>query len=476
MDSWYIGYNKDMALEFIRDCAFWSKHLHGFVRAGWEEEKVFEDDDGKTQIKCFIIEFESGYRITALSGRPTNLRGKKGFVIIDEAAFHESLDELLKAAIALLMWPKGRVAIISTYDGVENAFHALVEDVKAGKQDKTQKGRGRFSLHRTTLDEALADGLYQRMCLSSDGEWVYSPESEADWRAELFDFYGDDAQEELLCVPKNSGGAYIGRQTIVDRMFVAPIVRWKQDDAFKSLPKEEREQITAEWCDENLQQLLAALPRERSHVFGEDFARVADLTVLAPGTIEQDLTKRVPFLVELRNMPFEQQAQIVFYILDRLPRFAGGAFDATGNGGYLAEVAAQRYGTSLIQEVKITALWYDEHCPPFKASFEDGTIWIPKDDDVLSDLRACQVIKGRPTLPAIRTGTNKQRHGDSFVALLMMDVAARMGAEIYELHSASFAPPSEYRSIMSRDAGGRRSDSRLIQTTAGIRLRHGGIL
>lgn len=25
MDAWYIGYNKDMALEFIRDCANWAK-------------------------------------------------------------------------------------------------------------------------------------------------------------------------------------------------------------------------------------------------------------------------------------------------------------------------------------------------------------------------------------------------------------------------------------------------------------------
>jgi len=45
-----------------------------------------------------------------------NLRGKQGRVIIDEAAFHDNLEELLKAALALLMWG-GEVRIISTHNG-----------------------------------------------------------------------------------------------------------------------------------------------------------------------------------------------------------------------------------------------------------------------------------------------------------------------------------------------------------------------
>ena len=69
--------------------------------------------------------------------------------------------------------------------------------------------------------------------------------------------------------------------------------------------------------------------------FGEDFGRSGDLTVIAPYQIEQTLRRRFPFLIELRNVPFRQQEQIVFYLGERLPRFASAAMDARGNGQFL---------------------------------------------------------------------------------------------------------------------------------------------
>ena len=82
---------------------------------------------------------------------------------------------------------------------------------------------------------------------------------------------------------------------------------------------------------------MKALDPDRQHAFGQDFARNVDLTVIAPIEIGKTLKRAVPFSVELRNIPFEQQRQILFYICDRLPRFIGGKMDATGNGAYLAE-------------------------------------------------------------------------------------------------------------------------------------------
>lgn len=104
MDTWYIGYNKDMAQEFIRDCGDWAK-AYGLAAGEIEEvEEVFKDGDEEKAILAYVIRFASGWRITALSSRPSNLRGKQGRVIVDEAAFHDDLPELLKAAMALLMW------------------------------------------------------------------------------------------------------------------------------------------------------------------------------------------------------------------------------------------------------------------------------------------------------------------------------------------------------------------------------------
>jgi phage FluMu gp28-like protein len=118
----------------------------------------------------------------------------------------------------------------------------------------------------------------------------------------------------------------------------------------------------------------------------------------------QNLVRRVPFLVELRNVPFRQQEQIAFYLIDRLPRFTGGAFDARGNGQFLAEVAMQRYGASRIQQVMLSEGWYREHMPPVKAAPRGRQPGRPAARrDALADLRAVQVIKGVPRIPETRT-------------------------------------------------------------------------
>ncbi|EOK7169926.1 hypothetical protein WHA40_RS27875, partial [Escherichia coli] len=117
---------------------------------------TFWDRDKKEEILTYMIRFpNSGFKIQALSSRPSNLRGLQGDVVIDEAAFHESLDELLKAAMALTMWG-ARVRIISTHNGVDNLFNQYIQEAREGRKD--------YSVHRITLDDAIADGLYRRIC------------------------------------------------------------------------------------------------------------------------------------------------------------------------------------------------------------------------------------------------------------------------------------------------------------------------
>lgn len=84
----------------------------------------------------------------ALTSRPSNLRGRQGTIVIDEAAFHDQLSELLKAALAMLIWG-GRVRVISTHNGTDNAFNELVEDIRAKKRKGT--------VHRITFQDAVAD-------------------------------------------------------------------------------------------------------------------------------------------------------------------------------------------------------------------------------------------------------------------------------------------------------------------------------
>ena len=419
-NTFYVGSKKEMALEYIAACALFAKAFNELAQADVYEQ-TFWDEGKKEEILTYMIRFpKSGFKIQALSSRPSNLRGLQGDVVIDEAAFHESLEELLKAALALTMWGN-KVRLISTHNGVDNPFNDYIKDAREGKKD--------YSVHRISLDDAIADGLYKRICYVTGQAW--SPEAEKKWRDDLYKNAPniESAEEEYGCVPKNSGGAWLSRALIESRMSpYTPIIRWECQPGFEVLPDHVRMAECQTWIEEQLKPLQDKLPKDAISYNGEDFGRSGDLSVHVPLIQSQNLTRRVPFVLELRNVPFRQQEQIAFYLLDRLPHFMGGAFDARGNGQYLAEVAMQRYGASRISQVMLTESWYREHMPPVKAALEDGTlIDLPKDADILADLRAVEIVKGVPRIPDTRsTGEDKgKRHGDAAIAVALAYYASR---------------------------------------------------
>jgi phage FluMu gp28-like protein len=194
-----------------------------------------------------------------------------------------------------------------------------------------------------------------------------------------------------------------------------------------------------QWLAETLAEPLSHLPADLFHFFGEDFGRTADRTVIAPGYLDQGLRRVCPFAVELLNVPYDQQRQILFYVVDRLPRLIGGAMDATGNGGALAEACVTRYGhvpnektkklEPKVKPIMITDPWYAAMLPRFKAAFEDRLLVLPRDADHLMDLSSFRLINGVPKLPKAKTnssGEGPPRHGDAGVAYLMMHVASNL--------------------------------------------------
>ncbi|HYB91398.1 MAG TPA: terminase family protein [Candidatus Binataceae bacterium] len=411
-DAWYIGYNKDMALEFVETAAMWARRFNKAARAIEEIAVADEDRD----ILAYRIRFASGRKIVALSSRPSNLRGKDGCAVIDEAAFHDDLPGLLKAALAFTMWG-GRVRIISTHNGADNPFNELINDIRAGRLP--------YSLHRVTLDDAIRDGLYGKICERLKREW--SAEGERAWRRELLDFYGDNADEELFCIPRASSGTFLSSMLIESRMRAGiPVLRWSMPSDFSNQPEEHRKSACAAWCDDNLAEPLAAIDPAAATCFGEDFGRLGDLTVIWPLVIGEGLVRRTPLAIELRNIPFRQQEQVLFYVADRLPRLVAGAMDARGNGQYLAEAARQRYGGRIIQ-VMLTAEWYRDNMPRYKAAFEDAMIELPRDADILGDHRAIAIEQGVARVSDRRTrgADHGQRHGDSAIAAALAYFASR---------------------------------------------------
>ena len=421
-DTWYLGYSQDMAREFIRDCAFWCGH---YQLAADAMQEVVIDDQGQ-DILAFQIKFASGHRVTALSSSPRNLRGKQGRVVIDEAAFHPDLKELLKSAFALLIWG-GQVSVISTHFGTDNPFNELVQDVREGKKP--------YSLHRITFKDALAQGLYQRICLATRKEW--SPEAEAAWEESIRAIYRPNDAEELDCIPSNSSGAYLSRALIEIRMHAAAVLRYTCNDDFVHQAEHVREADTQGWIDTFLKPLVEGLPKNIRTSAGQDFGRSGDLSVIFPLLEDQGLQRRAPFVIELRNVPFKQQEQILFWLCDNVPRYNHLTMDARGNGQYLAEVAMQRYGSASVTQVMLTQQWYLENMPKLKAAFEDGTLAsIPKDADILEDLRLITMVKGIPRVPEGRTtgADGGQRHGDAAVALCMAWHASAQGGGPVECH------------------------------------------
>jgi len=422
MSTYYLSYNKDMTRQYVRDVAFFAGEFH--LMAAAAEEIVL---DSEKDITIHQVRFASGNVVQGLSSNPSNLRSKKGRVRIDEAAFVEDLGELLKAALALTMWG-GDVGVMSTHNGEDNAFNALVADIRAGKLG--------YSLHRTTLDDALEQGLYRRIVAvqaeiaRTQGQPlpVWSPAAEATWRAKLVADYGTGADEELFCIPSRSSGTWLTRNLIESCMDPAiPVLRWTPPaEDFVDWPLDRAAREVLDWCERELKPLLDALPLSVRSYLGEDFGRSGDLTVLWPIIETMGLFLATPFVVELRNAPFRTQEQILAFICDRLPHLSNSAFDARGNGQALAEFARQRYGAWRVQEIMLTEPWYREHMPKLKSQLEDRTISLPKDAYILDDLRTFRMVKGVAKVPDARTkDENGGRHGDAGIAAALAVFAAK---------------------------------------------------
>lgn len=425
MDVMYISYSQEMTREFIDACAMWARAFSTAAQA--QEEFLFPDSDkdGDRSIKAFRIAFASGFEIIALSSAPRGLRGKQGVVIIDEAAFVDSLAELLKAALAFLMWG-GQVVVCSTHDGTENVFNQQIQDIQAERVP--------YKHMRIDFDEALRDGLYQRICLVGSKDWT--PEAEATWRQDIIDFYGDGADEELFCIPSMGSGAWLSAPLVEARMTETDleVLRLELPGNYLQLAELDRLALFGPFL-EKLERTLEAIDLDPLFAFGFDFARVSDLSVASLLAIEQRLKRRETLSVEMRNVPGDEQKTVVRTIMRHVrPRLVGAAFDATGMGWTVAEDMGREFGLreneddgGLVWAIKFSEDWYRLHMPPLKAAFEDDQIALAPDAEHLSDLRVIKLVRGTPRVPATREGEKgKKRHGDYAIALALAHFASRM--------------------------------------------------
>jgi phage FluMu gp28-like protein len=374
MNAWYMGYDQEMAREFIDTCAMWARAL-GIAAEASDEELL---DDGDEKVQAFRIRFSSGFKIVALPSVPRALRGKQGLVIIDEAAFHKDLAEVIKAALALLMWG-GQVVVVSTHDGVANPFNLLLDDIRSGRR----KGEAAT----ITFDDAIDQGLYERIELAASikGRTILAKE---DWIADIRDTYGDDAEEELDCIPKAGSGSWLDPGDL----------------------------SACEHPDAGKPELYAG----GLVYMGRDVARRRDLSVIHAFELVGDvLWMRERWVA--RGARFREQDDAFKAMFGRY-RVASAWVDQTGMGEKVVEDLQEDLGVDRIHGELLTGPARLDLATSLKLRVQNTLIRIPPDPALRTDFRAIKK-QGAPG-GAVRIVNEGEVHADEFWASALASRAA----------------------------------------------------
>jgi len=383
MDAWYMGYDKEMAREFIEVVAMFARAFN--MAAAEQDEEVFEGGKDEDDVTGFRVRFASGHKVVALPSVARVLRGKQGLVIVDEAAFHKSLDEVIKAALALLIWG-GQVVIVSTHDGIDNSFSQLLDEVRAKKRDGTA--------YQITFRDAIADGLYERVKLVSHGKIL--PKKE--WIESIYSLYGDDAGEELDCIPKSGSGAWLKPEDVSACQHV---------DAGKP-----------------------ALYQQGLVYIGRDIAIRNDKAVIWPF----ELVGNVLWLrdrYEAVKATFKAQDDALDQMFADY-RVASCWIDQTGMGEKVVEDAKNRLGSLRVTGQLFTAPAKIDLATSLRQRTEAGLIRWPNDPVIRADFRAIKRTGGSGS-GLVETGSV---HADLFWAAALACRAAEVGGSVIDFQSS----------------------------------------
>lgn len=386
----YQSFNQDMTQTYIEDCANWATRMQ--LAASEIEQTLITNE--REQILRYRITFDSDKYIQALPSSPRVLRskGKPGDrYVLDEAAFCDDLDELLKAATAMTQWG-GTVRIISTHHGESNPFNRLVTEVREGKHPQ-------YAHHRITLDDAISQGLVQRIYSVTNQDYMST--SDRQWRDKITGGYisNEAADEELFCIPSQGGGAWLQWQWI----------------------------RAAEHADAGKPEKYA---RGNCYI-GIDIARRNDLWV----AVVLERIGDVLWVRELnaeRGITFAEQASITAALVKRYNPVRI-AIDQTGMGEAVVEAMQDAHGKSRVEGVLLTSPRRLAVATAIREAMEDGRVRLPADEALRHDLHSIKAetgATGAPRLVAERSGTDG--HADRFWALALAAAAACSAPITYE--------------------------------------------
>jgi phage FluMu gp28-like protein len=375
LDHWVSSRDEIQAKLFLEDCKAFAMILQ--MGASDLGEQVV-DLGGNT---AYVLSFANGRRIHSMSSNPDAQAGKRGGRTLDEFALHKDPRKLYTIAYPGITWG-GDLAIFSTHRGSANYFNQLILEIKHKGNPKN------FSLHRTTLEDALDQGfLFKLQNKLPEGD----PRLDMD-ETEYFNFIkagaadSDSFAEEYMCVPSDDSSAFLSYD-LIDRAKYREGEKWETD----------------------LENALNPL------YIGVDLGRTQDLTVI--WVIEMvsgvAMTRKV---IEMRNETFNNQEAELYPLLD-LPQVRRCCIDATGLGAQFAERAKERDMGYKVDAITFTNQMKQDLAYPVKMAMEKNSLRIPNSKAIAADLRSIRrqnTASGGIRFEGERTGDG---HADRFWAL-----------------------------------------------------------
>jgi len=393
MDVWFSSADESAAAEYILYCQQWAKLFD--AAAEYLGEVVIDSDK---DIKALSIKFSSGKRINALSSNPKAFRSKGGKLILDEYAFHMQPEEMWKAAIPIITWGYP-VRVLSTYNGQGNRYFRMVTDAKKAVAVAGSKS-GRWSLHTTTIEMAIEQGLVTKILGHEATE-----QEKLDFFEDCKAAAGDEEtfQQEYMCVPVDEASAWLTWDLITSA---------EHEDAGKP-----------------------ELYQGGDCYIGVDIGRRHDLFVIWVNEKVGDVywTREV---IKLKNASFAEQDAELDRVFDYY-KIRRCCMDQTGIGEKPVEDAKARHGNYKVEGIIFTAPVKQHLATVIKQVFEDKKTRLPIDKAIREShhaVRKLTTIAGNPRFDADRTEVG---HADEFWAHALAEHAAE------EMHQPSAGETTE---------------------------------
>ena len=380
-DYWFSSADESAAYEFGEYCRFWLQSAKAVADHFTEQ---VEDPRSGRAATAFCVRLPNGARITAVSSNPRRFRSKGGDVTLDEFAYHDDPGAMYDAAQPCILWG-GRLRILSTHNGDASQFHRFVEMGRRRHSGQSRPGDIPFRLHRITIEEAVAQGLVEKINESRNVD-LTRQQFLADCRAGCRN--ADQWAQEYLAIPSMDQSAWLAYDLI-------------------------------EAC-ESEQAGDPALAGEGLRYVGMDVGENRDRTVI--WTLEQvgDVLWTREVLV-LTDEPLRIKGEALLSRL-RHPRVVRACVDATGLG---AQIAQDAVATGKGEAVKFSLPVKDALFSPLRGLFEDRRVRVPADRRVREDLHSLRMVRTSGGSPRFDAARSEAGHADLCTALALACSAAR---------------------------------------------------